>query len=46
MRRPNGVVVKNGDSEHLIAFESKEEKDQWITAMNQVDGSGLTKCAW
>jgi len=34
------VVVKNGDSEHLIAFESKEEKDQWITAMNQVGGRG------
>ena len=36
MRRPHGVVIKNGDSEFLIAFECKEEKDQWIAAMNQV----------
>ncbi len=36
MRRPNGVTIKNNGAEYLIAFESKEEKDQWIAAMNQV----------
>ena len=30
MRRPNAVPVKDGDSELYLAFESKEEREQWI----------------
>ena len=30
MRRPNAVLVKDGDTELYLAFESKEEREQWI----------------
>ena len=30
MRRPNAVLVKDGDSELYLAFGSKEEREQWI----------------
>ena len=29
MHRPNAVPVKDGDSELYLAFESKEEREQW-----------------
>ena len=35
MRRPNAVLVKDGDSELYLAFESKEEREQWIESLSQ-----------
>ena len=29
IRRPNALVVKGGQQEHYIAFESKEERADW-----------------
>ena len=36
VRRPNSLLLKDNDSEIVVAFESKEEKDQWLKSMNQV----------
>jgi hypothetical protein len=35
MRRPNSLLVRDGDSELYMAFESKEEREQWIKALSQ-----------
>lgn len=36
MRRPNALLLKDTSSEFFIAFESMEEKTQWMNTMNQV----------
>ena len=35
MRRPHAIFVKDGDSELYMAFESKEERQQWIENLSQ-----------
>lgn len=36
MRRPYSVLLKDNSVELYLAFESKEEKNQWMDIMNQV----------
>ena len=36
MRRPNALLLKEGSSEFFMAFECKEDKVQWMNAINQV----------
>lgn len=35
MRRPNAIFLKDQDSELCMAFESKEEREQWIEKLQQ-----------
>ncbi|CAI8047895.1 Rhotekin-2 [Geodia barretti] len=35
MRRPHAIFIKDPDSELYMAFESKEEREQWIEALSQ-----------
>ena len=36
IRRPNSLLLKDNSVEFFVAFESKEEKLQWMKDMNQV----------
>ena len=36
IRRPHSLFLRDSSSEFFLAFESKEEKDQWMEIMNQV----------
>ena len=36
IRRPHSVLLKDGSAEFFMAFESKEDKVQWMDDMNQV----------
>lgn len=38
MRRPNSIILKDNSVELFVAFESKEEKIQWMDFINQVSG--------
>lgn len=35
MRRPNAIFLKDQGSEFYLAFESKEEREQWIELLRQ-----------
>ena len=35
MRRPNSIILKEKASEYILAFESREERDKWSTAIQQ-----------
>lgn len=35
MRRPNSIILKENSSEYILAFESREERDLWSTAIKQ-----------
>ena len=35
MRRPNALLLKDQKSEFYIAFESKEERQQWMDTISQ-----------
>ena len=35
MRRPHAIFVKDVGSELYMAFESKEEREQWIESLSQ-----------
>ena len=35
MRRPNTLVLKDGNKELFISFESKEEREEWTAAIQQ-----------
>ena len=40
MRRPNALLLKDRSLEFFMAFESNEDKAQWIDAINQVRHKG------
>lgn len=35
MRRPNSIILKEKGAEYVLAFESREERDEWGTAIKQ-----------
>ena len=44
IRRPNAVVVKGGQQEHYIAFESKEERGDWVKVCSIPPHSERRRC--
>lgn len=35
MRRPNTLILKEKGTEYVLAFESREERDQWSSTIKQ-----------
>ena len=35
MRRPNTITIRDADTELYMAFESKEEREEWIGTLSQ-----------
>lgn len=35
MRRPNSIIIKEKSTEYVLAFESREERDEWSSVVKQ-----------